>query len=246
MPDPGIGAGAAAGLLEPVQHLRSRVDLVVVPASRKSRQLVQVFGEPSRLSGEVNKAVLDHRGLRVHPHDLVGLRLVAGDGVQAFVDQLLDQLGAGGLVLDQDHARLEGLALLAHRALQLGVFHALAQHVQQVEVLALDPPAGAHAEIAELARLVGGVPALHDAVELVRPLVRGVAPEPCPTLTMPPPCGAGACWYWPSTPGTKCPGGYSPIVRRILSRAASGWRSGCNASPHCWVRECRPNSVSSG
>ncbi len=24
---------------------------------------------------------------------------------------------------------------------------------------------------------------------------------------MPPPSGAGACWYWPATPGTKCPGG---------------------------------------
>ena len=31
---------------------------------------------------------------------------------------------------------------------------------------------------AELARLVGGVPALHDAVELVRPLVGRVASEP--------------------------------------------------------------------
>jgi hypothetical protein len=31
----------------------------------------------------VKKAVLDHRRLRTHPHDLVGLWLVAGDGVQA-------------------------------------------------------------------------------------------------------------------------------------------------------------------
>jgi hypothetical protein len=32
----------------------------------------------------------------MHPHDLVGLRLVAGDGVQAQLDQFLDQLGARG------------------------------------------------------------------------------------------------------------------------------------------------------
>src|SRR6516162_5614685 len=50
--------------------------------------------------------------------------------------------------------------------------------MQQVKVLALDPAARAHAEIAQLARLVGSVPALHDAVELPRPLVRRVIPEP--------------------------------------------------------------------
>jgi hypothetical protein len=33
-------------------------------------------------------------------HDLVRLRLVAGDGVETVGDQLLDQLGARGLVLD--------------------------------------------------------------------------------------------------------------------------------------------------
>ena len=46
-----------------------------------------------------------------------------------------------------------------------GILHALAQYVQEIEVLAGDAPARAHAEIAELSRLVGGVPALHDAVE---------------------------------------------------------------------------------
>jgi hypothetical protein len=69
------------------------------------------------LFGEVDKAVLDHRGLRLHAHDLVRLRLVAGDGVQALLDQLLDQLRALGFVFDQHDARVEGLALLAHRAL---------------------------------------------------------------------------------------------------------------------------------
>src|SRR5262249_17724179 len=94
-------ARLAAGALEPVEELGGRVDLVVVFAAREDRQLVQVFGAPSGLTGQVDKAVLDHRGLRVHAHDLVGLRLVAGDGVDAQLDQFLDQLGAGGLVLDQ-------------------------------------------------------------------------------------------------------------------------------------------------
>src|ERR1700736_1938967 len=47
-----------------------------------------------------------------------------------------------------------------------------------MEVLAGNPPARAHAEIAELGRLVGGVPALHDAVEEGGPLARRVSPEP--------------------------------------------------------------------
>jgi len=70
---------------------------------------VEVFGAPAGLLGEVDKAVLDHRGLGVHAlgeaklrltrqalpsatpraHDLVGFRLVAGDGVEAEFDQFL-------------------------------------------------------------------------------------------------------------------------------------------------------------
>src|ERR1700736_6679115 len=47
-----------------------------------------------------------------------------------------------------------------------------------MEVLAGNAPARAHAEIAELGRLVGGAPALRDAVEEGGPLARRVSPEP--------------------------------------------------------------------
>src|SRR5271166_1532152 len=139
---------------------------------------VQVRCQPRRSVGHPDKAVLDHRGLGVHAHDLVGLRPVARDGVKALLDQFLDQLGARGLVLYQHHARPEPLVFLAHAALQLGVFHAPVQYVEQIEVLALDPPARAHAEIAELGRLVGGVPALYDAVEALGQFRRRVMAEP--------------------------------------------------------------------
>jgi hypothetical protein len=43
--------------------------------------------------------------------------------------QALDQLRAGSLILDQHDTRAECLALLAHGAHQLGIFHALAQDV---------------------------------------------------------------------------------------------------------------------
>src|SRR6202035_820286 len=44
--------------------------------------------------------------------------------------------------------------------------------------LPFDPPGRAHAEIAELGRLVGGVPALDDVVEALRPFVLAIALEP--------------------------------------------------------------------
>ena len=53
--DPAIGARAAAAL-EPVEHLRRRVDLVVVPAIREGAELVQILGEPRCRVRQVDKA----------------------------------------------------------------------------------------------------------------------------------------------------------------------------------------------
>jgi hypothetical protein len=75
----------------------------------------------------MHETVLDHCGLGVHAHDLVRLGLIAGNCMKTHGGLFLDQLGAGRLVLDQYDTRVESLALLAHRALELGIFHALAQ-----------------------------------------------------------------------------------------------------------------------
>jgi hypothetical protein len=74
----------------------------------------------------------------------------------------------------------EPLVLRAHFVLQLRVFHAPAHQVDQIKVIAGDAPGRADAVIAELGRLVGGVPALHDALELRRQGTRRVVPEPGP------------------------------------------------------------------
>jgi hypothetical protein len=66
----------------------------------------------------------------------------------------------------------------AHGAFQFRIVEARAPEVEQIKLGAVDAPAGADAEIREFARLVGGVPALHDALEGGRQLVRPVAPEP--------------------------------------------------------------------
>jgi hypothetical protein len=99
------------------------------------RQLVEVFGEPRRGLGEVDKAVLDHRGLGVHAHRLVAGRLIARHAVAAVFDQILDQLGARGLVLNQHDARIEQFLLLAHCAPERRIFEPPAEYIEEEEVL---------------------------------------------------------------------------------------------------------------
>src|SRR5215472_7946316 len=48
-------------LLEPVEELSGRIDLVVVLALWEYAHLVQIFGEPSRRFRDMHKAVLDQR-----------------------------------------------------------------------------------------------------------------------------------------------------------------------------------------
>ena len=96
------------------------------------------------------------------------------------LDRGLRATAPAGLVLDQHDARSEPLMLVAHRPLELRILHALAQYVEQIEVLAGNAPGGADAEIAELGRFAGGVPALHDALERLGQFARRVMFEPRP------------------------------------------------------------------
>src|SRR5262249_51009076 len=94
----------------------------------------------ARLVGQIDKAIFDRAGLRMKAHELVALRLVPRDGIKPIFDQLLDQLGPRGLVLDQHHCRTERFPLLAHRALEAWIVEPFAQHVQKVEPFILDSP----------------------------------------------------------------------------------------------------------
>src|SRR6516162_7175367 len=136
--------------LEPIEKLRGRIDLVVVLAFWEDNHLMEVLGEPRRVFGNTDEAVLDDRGLRMHAHDLVGGRLVPRHTITAILDQLLDQLSARGLVLDQHDTRSKQALLLAHGAFEDGIFEAPAQYTEEEEVLAFDTPGRAHRKIAEL------------------------------------------------------------------------------------------------
>src|ERR1700730_176986 len=78
--------------VNPVESLRSRVDLIVMFAVREDSQFVTKRCKPIRLLWKVEKSVLDGAADRMHAHHLVQFRLVAGDSMQPLADELLDEL----------------------------------------------------------------------------------------------------------------------------------------------------------
>ena len=129
-----------------------------MPSIGEARELGEVEGEPRCGLGQMDEAVLDprvepgDRGRRVDPHDLVGLRPVAGGGVHPLVAEFLDQLGARDLVLDQDDIGPLAPLLVLHPALQFRVVEALAHDIEQIKVLGPYAPARADAEIRKFGR----------------------------------------------------------------------------------------------
>jgi hypothetical protein len=66
-----------------------------VAAARERGQVGEGVGEPGRLVGQMDKAVLDRRRLGVEAHDLVAVRRMARHMRKAGVDQVLS---AGNVV----------------------------------------------------------------------------------------------------------------------------------------------------
>src|ERR1700730_11117434 len=98
--------------------------------------------------------------------------------MQAFFNQLLDQLCARGAVLYENDRRLEGGSLLANSAFKIGIVDLFAIDVQQVDALTLDAPGSTDAIVIELTWFVGGIPTLGNAVERRGQFVVGTALEP--------------------------------------------------------------------
>src|SRR5437763_3468952 len=102
-------------------------------------------------------------------------RLVTRDSMAAIGDQFLDQLGTRSLILDQHDSCAMTVLLLAHRSLERRIFETVAEEIEEKEILVSYSPSRAHREIAELGRFVGGIQALHDAVEERRQFIHAVA-----------------------------------------------------------------------
>jgi hypothetical protein len=127
-----------------------------------------------------------------------------------------------GAVLDHDRLRTEEPVLLDDRAPELRVGEFFAQDVHEIKPRAFHGPGGADRIVGKLGGLVGGVPAL-----MMRSKSKGSPSRKRwsqAALIMPPPAGAGRCWYWAAK-------FISPIVKRMRSSADSGSRGGSSASP---------------
>src|SRR5262249_50548682 len=137
---------------------------------------------PRGSGGKQYEAAFDLGRLRTQPHDLVtvtgrrGLRQA-----EVIRSKLLNQLGTGGLVLDQNYRRLPQASDLAHSALQLGELHFAPEHIKQIKALPLQAPGCADAVIGQLGRLVRRIPTLHDLFKVLSTFVRFIEPEPIAT-----------------------------------------------------------------
>src|SRR5271168_2503079 len=99
---------------------------------------------------QVDKAIFDRAGDRVHPHYLLHFRLIPSDAVKALASEFLDEFGARAFIFDQNCRGVESDCLFSDRALEFGVFHAPPMNVLQIEVLALLSPGCADTVIAQL------------------------------------------------------------------------------------------------
>ena len=77
-------------LLEPIERLRSGIGLVVILSLRESREFVQIFLKPCRLFRQMDKAIFDRAGHRMHTHDLVHRWDVPLYCVHSVTDQFLN------------------------------------------------------------------------------------------------------------------------------------------------------------
>ena len=96
--------GGVGPVSQVVEGLGGGVDLVVELAAEEAEELLFIVGQPGCLGGQQHLACLEGGALGVQPEDLVGAGrrrvgfYLPGQGRL----EVLDQLRAGGLVLDQD------------------------------------------------------------------------------------------------------------------------------------------------
>src|ERR1700730_6166674 len=90
-----------------------------------------------------------------------------------------DQLGTRCLILDQDRMRPVLVRQRLHLALEIRIVETLAEHIDQVELVADPFPGRAHAVVAELGGLVCGVPTLQDPPEPLGAPTWFVISQPC-------------------------------------------------------------------
>lgn len=150
-----------------IQCLGCGVYLIIKFGSRKRCKLAYVLGQPWRGAREEHPTTFKSRRLRVESHNFVGLgwRRIRLYPVVTVRSEILNQLGAGRLILDQHSPGLVLVTEFDHLPLEGRIVQSLSKDIEQVVAAVVDSPGSADAEVVELAAFVGGVPALQRRSE---------------------------------------------------------------------------------
>jgi hypothetical protein len=167
----------APTLLDPRESLGGRIDLVVVLASGEGRKFVQILGEPWDLPRQRYEAVFNCRGLRMETHHLVAHRGDCLDDGATILDELLNQLCARRLILNQYYRGSMELSLLSDRPFEFRVIQSLAQDMEHSDHSSFDPDSQTHGEVTQFGWLVGRIPTLHNLIKCVGDLACFIAFE---------------------------------------------------------------------
>src|SRR5262245_17426649 len=92
--------------------------------------------------------------------------------------QFLDQLCPRSFVFDQDELRFMELREIEDGTFEAREIEFAAKNIEQVQVIADNPPSGANAIVGELGILVGGIPALDYLMKPFRLLIGSIILQP--------------------------------------------------------------------
>src|SRR5882724_4433078 len=92
--------------------------------------------------------------------------------------QFLDQFCPRSLVFDQDEFRFMKARLIEDGTFEVWEIEFAAKDIEQVKVLAHNPPSGANAIVGKLGILVGGIPALDYLMKPFRLIIGPIKLQP--------------------------------------------------------------------
>src|SRR3954447_11364175 len=92
--------------------------------------------------------------------------------------QFLDQLCPRSLVFDQNDFRFMKAREFEHGTFETWEIEFAAKDIEQVKVVAHNPPSGANAVVGKLGILIGGIPALDYLMKPFRLLIGAIKLQP--------------------------------------------------------------------
>src|SRR5215470_19868011 len=92
--------------------------------------------------------------------------------------QFLDQLCPRSFVFDQDELRFMELREIEDGTFEAREIEFATKNIDQVHVVADNPPSGAHAIVGKLGILVGGIPALDYLMKPLRFVIGSIKLQP--------------------------------------------------------------------